>query len=200
MTFSKYDRKDIIQSVYCYTDTEIFKNKFSIQDPTLLSEAESEFSAQRLLELEAEPLKGRFSLSYLQNIHNYIFQDIYPFAGKLRTEDISKGDTMFARSQHIKGYTNTILTELKKEVYLKGLPLSKFPNRIAYYMAELNIIHPFREGNGRAIREFIRSLAANCGYTINWNTIDKNILLNASILSVKDISELTHCIEASIEK
>lgn len=200
MTFSKYDRKDIIQSIYCYAQTEILKNKLSIQDPNLLEEAEAEYTAQRLLELEAEPLKGRFSLSYLQNIHHYIFQDIYPFAGKLRTEDISKGDTMFARSQHIKGYTNKILTELKMEVYLKGLPLNQFSNRIAYYMAELNIIHPFREGNGRAIREFIRSLAANCSYTINWNAIDKNILLNASILSVKDISELTRCIEASIEK
>lgn len=74
-----------------------------------------------------------FSLSHLQNIHKYIFQDIYPFSGKLRLEDIYKGNTMFARSQYIKSYLTSILAELKNENYLRGLPQNDFCIRAAYY-------------------------------------------------------------------
>lgn len=66
-------------------------------------------------------------------------------------------------------------------------------------MAELNIIHPFREGNGRATREFMRCLGVKSGFIINWHAIDKEILLQASILSVNDSSELAKCIQACIE-
>lgn len=57
-------------------------------------------------------------------------------------------------------------------------------NRLAYYMAELNVIHPFREGNGRAIREFIRLLALKNGYELNWGNVDKDLLMQASVDSV----------------
>lgn len=199
MTFSRYDRKGSVQSVYCYQDTDILINRLDIRDAELLSEADTEYSAQRLLELDMQPINGKFTLNHLKNIHKYIFQDIYYFAGKLRTEDISKGNTMFARSQFVKSYASNILVELENENYLIGIPPEEFSLRTAYYMSELNIIHPFREGNGRAIREFIRCLSAKCGYTINWNRVDKKVILQASILSVTDPSELAKCIEACIE-
>ena len=199
MTFSRYDQKDSIQSIYCYEDTDILINKIDIRDSDLLAEADTEYSAQRLLELDAQPIKSTFTLNHLQSIHKYIFQDIYPFAGKLRLEDISKGNTMFARSQYIKSYLTSILAELKNENYIRGLSHKVFCIRAAYYMAELNIIHPFREGNGRAIREFIRCLGVKSGYTINWDRVDKNMILQASILSAKDSTELAKCIEACIE-
>lgn len=144
MTFSRYARKDSVQSVYCYQDTDILINKLDIRDSNLLAEADTEYSAQRLLELDEQPVRGIFTLNHLSKIHKYIFQDIYPFAGKLRIEDISKGNTMFARSQCIKNYLSSILTELKNENYIIGLPKKKFCERAAYYMAELNIIHPFK--------------------------------------------------------
>ena len=199
MTFSRYDRKDSVQSIYCYEDTDILINKIDIRDSDLLAEADTEYSAQRLLELDAQPIKSTFTLNHLQSIHKYIFQDIYPFAGKLRLEDISRGNTMFARSQYIKSYLTSILAELKNENYIRGLSHKVFCIRAAYYMAELNIIHPFREGNGRAIREFIRCLGVKSGYTINWDRVDKNMILQASILSAKDSTELAKCIEACIE-
>ncbi len=200
MTFSKYNRKDIVQSIYCYEDTDILINKLDIKGIHLLQEAETEYTAQKLLELEALPLKGRFSLSHLQGIHKYIFQDIYPFAGKIRQEDISRGNTLFARSQYIKSNLINLLLDLKKEKYLTALERNNFCCRTAFYMAELNIIHPFREGNGRVIREFIRCLALKCGYVINWNSVYNNILLEASILSVNDTAELAKCIDLCIEK
>lgn len=78
------------------------------------------------------------------------------------------------------------ILEISKEILLLKTYKSEdiFFDRLAYVMAELNIIHPFKEGNGRSIREFIRVLAKRCGYYLNWGNIDKESLLEASILSV----------------
>ena len=75
----------------------------------------------------------------------------------------------------------------------------KIINNLAFIMAELNIIHPFREGNGRTIREFIRLMAKKCGYNLNWGNVDSNILLEASIQSVDDYSVLAGVLELCIE-
>lgn len=186
MSFSRYQRKDFIQSVYCYEDSKVLINKLDIREEALLKEADTEYSVQRLLELAVQPVKGLFTINHLQNIHRYIFQDVYPFAGKLREEDISKGNTVFARSQHIKSYLSSILTKLKNESYLVGLPAHDFSIKVAYYMAEINIIHPFREGNGRATREFIRCLGLKCGYPLNWARVNPDKLLQASIQSISN--------------
>ncbi|MCF8001545.1 MAG: Fic family protein [Halanaerobiales bacterium] len=188
-------------SKYCYPGTNILINKLDIKDEELLRKANSLYSAQRLLELQAEPLSGNYDLQHLKNIHHYIFQDLYEFAGKIREEDIIKGNTLFAKSEFIESKANQLFKELKKENYLKGTKnITQFAQRISYYMAELNIIHPFRDGNGRTIREFIRCLALNSSYILNWNSINKDELLNASIKSVININPLYKCIEKAIEK
>jgi cell filamentation protein len=132
------------------------------------------------LEIE-QSVKGNFGVSHLKKLHKYIFQDIYPFAGKFRLEDISKGNTFFCKSEFITENIESILNELKRDKYLKGLNAEDFSKKAAYYMSEINMIHPFREGNGRAIREFIRQLADKNGYVINWSLIDKDDLLKATI-------------------
>jgi cell filamentation protein len=78
--------------------------------------------------------------------------------------------------------------------------VDNFSEKAAYYMSEINMIHPFREGNGRTIREFIRQLALYCGYIINWSLIDKDTLLNATIAAVdKDYIPMSSCILKVIE-
>jgi len=186
-------------SKYFYPGTEILINKLDIKEQNLLNEAETLFTAQRLLELQVEPIVGNFTFKYLRDVHFYIFQDLYDFAGEIRNENISKGSTFFAPVQNIIPYATNIFDELKKENYLIGTCIDEFSSRAAYYMAELNIIHPFREGNGRAIREFIRCLALNSNYILNWNALNKDELLNASIKSVIDTTHLTKCIIEAIE-
>ena len=94
-----------------------------------------------------------------------------------------------------------IYSQLKKKNFLRHLEINIFFEQLAYYMAEINMIHPFREGNGRAIREYIRCLALANGYVINWNVVDKEHLLDAMIMSVnKDYSSLKYCLYKSIEK
>lgn len=187
------------QSKYCYPDTDILINKLDIQNEELLKEAELLYTTQRLLELEASPVLGSFDMRHLKKIHHHIFQDIYPFAGKTRDEDISKGNTLFAHWQYIDENGIQIFNKLKTENFLVDLSTQHFSMKAAYYMSELNVLHPFREGNGRAIREIIRSLAVNCDYVLNWNVVDKDLLLQASIKSVYDITTLSDCIKKAIE-
>ena len=199
--FSKYDSKEINRSVYYYKDVDVLINKENIKDANALAQYEADITMFRQYQLEKEQnVKGRFGSTHLKRIHGYIFQDIYPFAGKLRTENIEKGSTFFCKSEFIEENLNLTFTELAKDRYLISLNSDEFSQKVAYYMSELNMIHPFREGNGRSIREFIRELAMNCNYIINWSLIKKEILLEATIIAVdKDLKPLKKCILKVIE-
>ena len=93
--FSKYDVYTTVQSMYCYPDSDVLKNKLNIRDKAELKQAEEEFTAVKQLVLLQEPMKGRFTKTHLLRIHRFLFEDVYPFAGHIRREQISKGDTMF---------------------------------------------------------------------------------------------------------
>jgi cell filamentation protein len=171
-------------------------NKLNIKNARDLARFEADITMLRQYELEREnPVRGRFSVAHLQNIHKYIFQDIYPFAGKYRVEDMWKDDTFFCKSEYIKENLTRLLVDLKKANYLRDLEAKDFTAWSAYYMAEMNMIHPFREGNGRAIREFMRQLALQAGYRIDWARVASETLLKASIMSADKVLEpLTECI------
>lgn len=109
------------QSKYCYPGTDILINFLDEIDSKKLEKLESTYTTRRIFELYRNPISGSFGLKHLQRIHKYIFQDIYPFAGKLRDEQISKGTTVFAHPLHISTYGNEIFKKLKSEKYLKGL-------------------------------------------------------------------------------
>lgn len=198
--FSKYDHKDRIQSKYCYQDSDVLINKLNIRDPEVLSRIETDLTSQRLSELIKNPIKGRFGIQHIIKLHKYIFQDVYPFAGKIREENISKGDTLFCRSEFIFSNLEKLTDRLKDDGYLKGLDKRDFSKALSFYMSELNIIHPFREGNGRVIREFIRCLAKKNEYILNWALTDGAKLLESTIYSVDNsLDHLIDCIYESIE-
>ena len=186
-------------SKYCYPNSDVLINKLNIRDYNLLEEADSRYSTQRMLELQTNPIEGNFDLDHVKNIHYYIFQDLYYFAGKLREEDIIKGNTHFAKYQYIETSAIKLFEELKEENYLIGTSFNQFSEKASYYMAELNIIHPFREGNGRTIREFIKILALKNGYQIKWNSINQKTLFKASVESVLNLDPLIKCIKGAIK-
>ena len=196
--FSKYDVYTTTQSIYCYPDSNVLKNKLNIRDSKLLKTAEEEITLIKQMELLKNPIKGNFSKSHLMNIHKFIFEDIYPFAGKIRREQISKGDTMFYPPSLIDRELDKVFAKIKEENMLKKVAEGKIFDNLAYVMAELNVIHPFREGNGRSIREFIRLMAKRMGYDLNWGKADKEELLDASILSVDNYKVLTRILEACV--
>ena len=197
--FSKYDVYTTTQSIYCYPDSNVLKNKLNIRDNKLLKTAEEEITLIKQMELLNNPIKGNFSKAHLMNIHKFIFEDLYPFAGKIRREQISKADTMFYPPNLIDRELDKVFAKIKEKNMLRETDEEKVFDNLAYVMAELNIIHPFREGNGRSIREFIRLMAKRMGYDLNWGNIDKEELLKASILSVDDYKVLIGILEACIE-
>lgn len=187
------------QSRYCYEGTNVLINKFDIRDSEKLKKLEADITQHNLMRLEKNPVMGNFDLKHIQKIHFEIFKDLYDFAGKIREERIYKGNTEFCLPQYINTYSQDIFKDLKKENYLKDLNKSAFAEKAAHYMAEINILHPFREGNGRTQREFVRSLALNAGYKLDWSMVNKDTLLDASIKSVIEPLDLAEILEECIE-
>ena len=197
--FSKYDVYTTTQSIYCYPDSNVLKNKLNIRDNKLLKTAEEEITLIKQMELLKNPIKGNFTKAHLMNIHKFIFEDIYSFAGKIRREQISKADTMFYPPNLIDKELDKVFTKIKEKNMLKETDEENVFDNLAYVMAELNIIHPFREGNGRSIREFIRLMAKRMGYDLNWGNVDKEELLEVSISSVDNYKVLKRVLEMCIE-
>lgn len=164
---------------YCYPDSDVLVNKLDIRDPNKLQIFERKLTMPRLLELIDKPIEGKFDLKHLQAIHAYIFQDVYDWEGKIRTVDIAKGNT-FCNVRFISSQADVIFSKLKEEYYLAGLEEYMFTKRLAYYFSEINALHPFRKGNGRSQREFIRSLALKNGYLIYFEKASKEEMLIAS--------------------
>jgi len=166
---SRYDADD----VYCIPGSSVLKNKAGITDQDLLDEYEGDFTAIRILELSQAPIDGAFDLTHLCAIHRYLFQDVYDWAGEVRTVDIIRGDSRFCNVRQIHSYSTTVFKTLQSESYLVDLATQEFSGRLAHYLAEINAIHPFREGNGRVQRIFISQLAAHAGYALDYSALDQ---------------------------
>ncbi|WP_322906624.1 Fic/DOC family protein [Paenibacillus sp. SGZ-1009] len=179
------------QSRYYYPGTDVLKNKVNIRDAVALGAYELSMTLLRTSQLKEHPLAGKFDLKHLQSIHYHLFKDVYSFAGKLRTEGIAKDNFPFALPQYMQDEAQDLFRQLKAEKNLSGLPADKFAERAAHYMAEINVLHPFREGNGRTQREFIRCLAHFNGYALEWERTNPQQLLHASIRSVSNTDALT---------
>ena len=147
--FSRYDVYTTVQSIYCYPDSNVLRNKLNIRDKDELRKAEEEFTAVKQFVLLETPVKGHFP-HLIDRELTRVFHGIHD---------------------------NHILLEKNELKQLRNL---------SYLMSELNIIHPFREGNGRSIRELTRCLALQYGMCLNWGNTDRETLLEAAINSVTD--------------
>lgn len=168
------------QDWYCYPGSDVLINLLGITDSASLNQAEVEFTRLRLSQYDY-PVFRDVSLTTLKNIHFYLFQDLYEWAGELRVVDISKGSTRFATCDRIEPEAQKLFEQLKNERYLKGLVRQNFIARMAHYFCELNVIHPFREGNGRAQRLLFESIAINAGFEIRWQPIDPSLWIPANV-------------------
>ena len=166
---SRYGADD----VYCIPGTAVLKNKAGITDQDQLDEYEGDFTAIRLLELTQNPVEGSFDLAHLCKIHQYLFQDVYEWAGEVRSVDIIRGESRFCNVRHIQSYSKTVFSAVATEKYLVNLEPKVFANRLAHYLSEINAIHPFREGNGRVQRLFISQLAEQAGYSLDYSSLDQ---------------------------
>ncbi|MCI9177253.1 MAG: cell filamentation protein Fic [Clostridia bacterium] len=187
-------------SKYCYLNSEVLINKLNIQDAKDLQYYEAKITAAKSLGLRQMGITGNFDKQHFMQIHGYLFEDIYPFAGKLREENIAKGEFRFAMWEYIETELENLLAKLKNENYLQGLNKIQLAKRLAYYLSELNVLHCFREGNGRTNREFIRQLALKNGYYLNLKKVPPQEILEASIESIVNTTNLEKIIEKCLDE
>ena len=188
-------------SIYCCEGTNVLKNKLNIRDFKDLQKIEARLSAAKLLDLRQRGITGNFDKDHLINLHKYIFEDLYYFAGEFRKENIAKGHFSFAEWMFIEEQLDILLEKLKNENYLQNCKDKReISERLTYYLSELNVLHPFREGNGRTLREFIRQLALKNGYRLNLIKTEPKDFLNASIESTFDTKNLENKIYDCLEE
>lgn len=187
-------------SAYCYKGTNVLINLLNIRDNKTLQRAESRIVATKLFELRKNEMIGNFDVEHFIKIHKFLFEDIYPFAGKFRTENIAKGYFSFAEWEYIDTELRKLLEKLHKSNLLKNDTREELVKDLAYYLAELNVLHPFREGNGRTIREFIRELAYKNGYLLDLQKVEPSEVYDAFLKSVIDTTDLENVIDKCLIK
>ncbi|MBR5090317.1 MAG: Fic family protein [Ruminiclostridium sp.] len=175
----RYDYDYEYDDKYCSPDTKVLKNKLGITDDEELHTAEREITSMWLVRLKAEPVVGKFDFAHLKRIHRKIFSDIYTWAGQCRTVDISKGN-VFCRAMFIETYAGDLFAGLVKENWLITAERSSVPDRLAYYLSEINVLHPFREGNGRTQRLFIEYLGLVGGFHVDFSGVSADEMIRAS--------------------
>lgn len=121
-------------------------------------------------------------------LHKVLFKNIYNFAGKFREVSLMKDQTRFCEPQFIEEQLNKISKDINEEETWGSM--EQAAAQLAYYKTELNMIHPFREGNGRTIRLVFREIAKSMGYSWHFEIIEKTEYLEAMISSQTDTSEL----------
>ncbi len=162
---------------YTYPGSAVLRNKFGITDAVELDYVERELVAQRAA--EGIPT-GRFDLVHLQAIHLHLFQDVYDWAGQLRTVEISKGGSQFQFRQFIETGMADVHGRLEKARFLKNLGQGQFAKAAGVIIGDINYVHPFREGNGRTQLFYLEQLAEQAGHTIDLGRIEPERWLNAS--------------------
>lgn len=166
-----------------YPGTGCLVNFFNIKDRDRLREVEARFVNIRTAEVLLAPIDTKFDFDHLKAIHEKLFGDIYPSSGQIREAAAAKR-TVFCQPEFIDDMASEIFGKLRNDHYLKNLGRDEFINDFAFYMGEVEALHPFRDGNGRAARLFFYQLALNAGYDIEWYKVDPDRMLEADISAI----------------
>ncbi|MBI5128232.1 MAG: Fic family protein [Rhodopseudomonas palustris] len=171
---------DAVADDYCYPGTTILKNKLDLQDADELAGFEAEVSDARS---DEEIPDGSLDFKHFKAIHHHLFQDVYDWAGQIRTVRISKDGNMFCFPENIEKQAEKLFATLKRDVWLKGLSAEEFARKSAHFLSELNAIHAFREGNGRTQLSFFLLLAQQADHPLNLDYFEPRAFLDAMIAS-----------------
>lgn len=177
MTHGGYDAFD---DHYCYRGTVVLKNKAGLRDLDALRDYELEMSSLRA----EEPLpSGRYDPGHYRAVHYHLFQDVYRWAGRYRTVRTSKDGNAFCYPEHIEAQMNQLFARLEDEPFTGRGPFDVFAGAAADFLAELNAIHPFRDGNGRSQLSFLHLIAIRAGHPLDLSRIEPISFLAAMIES-----------------
>lgn len=168
------------QDPYCYPGTAVLKNLLDLRTQPELDELEASMTAQRA----DEPLPaGALDAQHYLAIHHHLFQDVFDWAGNVRTIRIAKEGAPFCYPENIEREMRRVFSELAAADCLRGLAPRAFAEKAAHFLAELNAVHPFREGNGRTQNVFLSLLAQQAGHPLDFKRLDPAALMQAMIAS-----------------
>lgn len=160
--------------------TGLFRNRLGLTDRVDLATAEKRLTTARIGQLRRRRLPGNYDLEHLRVFHWTIFQDVYPWAGQLRTVLIVKAGASFCLPHQIVETAADVFGRLADDRYLRGRDRERFLDGVTALLAEVNALHPFREGNGRTQRAFLSQLARDAGYRLHWQHVDRDINIDAA--------------------
>jgi cell filamentation protein len=166
------------QDPLCYPGTTVLRNKLDIRDQAELDE----YEVAVFLTRADEPWPvGNFDFVHYKALHFQLFQDVYDWAGQVRTIRIGKGSNWFCYPEYIDGEMTKIFAGLHKDQLLSGLAAHEFAPKSAHILAEINAVHPFREGNGRTQLAFLAMLAEHNGLPFNADILERERVIQAMI-------------------
>lgn len=181
---------------YVYPGTQVLKNRLDIRETRALDIVERQLVTNRI---EQGTPKGRFDLNHMRAIHRHLFQDIYDWAGQIRTVEIQKGGNQFQFRQYIETGMADIYKRLEREQFLKTRKAGDFAAKAAEIIGDINYVHPFREGNGRTQMEFLVQLADRAGHQLDVQKIEPAQWMDASKASFEaNYDSLARCIESGL--
>ncbi|HLY54493.1 MAG TPA: Fic family protein [Stellaceae bacterium] len=162
---------------YLYPGSSVLRNKLGITDAKQLDYAERELVVQR--SRQGIP-RGGFDLAHLRAIHRHLFQDVYEWAGELRTVELTKGGHRFQFRRYIETGMADVHRRLVKAQLLHGLSHTDFAEAAGQIIGDVNYVHPFREGNGRTQLHYLKQLTEQAGHALDLTRLDAERWIAAS--------------------
>lgn len=183
---------------YLYDGSDVLRNKLNLRDEKLLDFHERQITTQRA---RSGIPNGKFDLKHLKDIHHHLFQDIYEWAGQVRTVEISKGGSQFQFRQYIETGMADIHRRIVLSNYLRNLKRDEFAKQAGQIIGDVNYVHPFREGNGRTQLLYLKQLTEQAGHRLDITRIQPRAWLEASKAAHRaDYTPMSACIEGALVK
>lgn len=185
--------------IYCYSGTDVLINKFDIRDAVELNRFERSYVLPLISRaFDCFDFKN-YDFDILCGLHKYLFQDVYSWAGEPRKIDIFKGKSDFVSCSDIDKEADKIFSGLADDDLLKGLERGDFCQKLSYLLADIDYLHPFREGNGRCERVFVSALARNAGWNLHLEDLSSKRFHEAMIVSRQSTSILESLFRKNVE-
>lgn len=173
----------------CYEGTSVLINKFGIRDETELSELETVISATKITMLLGTPYDGKFDAEHYRELHRTVMGDIYDWAGEVRSVPLSKKGTVFHSPEGLGESLEKLFEFLAHNNCFLDLDDEAYARSIAAFYSDLNLLHPFREGNGRTQRVLITQLIERSGRHIDFSRCDKDMLMIATMYAAQGVMD-----------
>lgn len=172
----------------CYPGTTCLINKLDIRDETMLSKAEASIVLAKASFLDQHPINGGYDFEHYKEIHYYLFCDLYDWAGEIRKVNVSKKGTSFVPADEIAACAAACFERLSG-VSAIGLSKHELAAEVADFYNTVNMLHPFREGNGRTQRIFFKQWIQRLGYTLDLTDADADEFMIATIQAAHGVMD-----------